>query len=200
MNRLEYYDRQQESWEKEEVISLTTEYEEKELSIRNIADIHRRTPGSISYKLKSMGLITHTALSRGYMEYVQSELYQEIVETGMRTTAERKERKEATLHLKAVADAEKKEDVADAEKKGHTEADLTLKEAVLKQKEAILKLKENTSAERRERREAAAKMKVAAHTERAFAYAELKREIIDLKKDVKEMLRLIHELYEFESQ
>ena len=184
MNRLEYYDRQQDSWEKEEVDSLTSEYETKELSIRDIADIHRRTPGSISYKLKNMGLITHSAMSRGYMEYIQSELYQEIVETGKRTDAERKVKKEATLHMKAVADAEKRE----------------YNDAVLKLKEAVLKDKYETFVERKERREASAKMKVAACTERAFAYAELKSEIIDLKKDVKEMLRLIHELYEFESQ
>ena len=118
------------------------------------------------------------------MEYIQSELYQEIVETYKRTDAERKVKKEATLNMKAIADAEKKE----------------YNDAVLKLKNAVIKDKYETFVERKERRETSAKMKVAACTERAFAYAELKREIIDLKKDVKEMLRLIHELYEFESQ
>lgn len=175
MNRLEYYDRQQDSWEKEEVDSLTSEYETKEMTIRDIADIHRRTPGSISYKLKSMGLITHSAMSRGYIEYIQSELYQEIVETGKRTDAERKVKKEATLNMKAVADAEKREF-----------------------NEAGIQQKEETSVKKRERRKTAAE--TTATAEHTVVYTELKREIIDLKKDVKEMLRLIHELYDFESQ
>lgn len=53
MNRLEYYNRQNHSWDENEIQSLKSEYE-KEMTISEIADIHHRTPGSISYKLKNM--------------------------------------------------------------------------------------------------------------------------------------------------
>jgi hypothetical protein len=56
MNGLEYYNRQKEDWGDKELQDIRTEYEIQEMTISQIADIHHRTPGSISYKLKNLGL------------------------------------------------------------------------------------------------------------------------------------------------
>jgi hypothetical protein len=80
MNGLEYYNRQKEDWSDKELQDIRTEYETKEMTISQIADIHNRTPGSISYKLKNLGIITHNTLSRGYLDYKNSNLYKQIVE------------------------------------------------------------------------------------------------------------------------
>jgi hypothetical protein len=79
MNKLEYYDRQKEPWEESELNQIREEYVDMEMTISKIADIHRRTPGSISFKLKKLGVIENTTLARGYTEYKNSELYNEIV-------------------------------------------------------------------------------------------------------------------------
>jgi len=100
MNTLDYYNRQKEVWDEKELCDIKNEYETKELSISQIADIHRRTPGSISYKLKNLGIITHNTLSKGYLEYKNSSLYKEIVETGKATDAKKKVNKETKLKLK----------------------------------------------------------------------------------------------------
>ncbi len=78
MNRLEYYDRQKEEWSNEEIKQIKEEYN-KMMTISEIADIHHRTPGSISYKLKYLGVVESTTEARGYSEYRDSELYKEIV-------------------------------------------------------------------------------------------------------------------------
>ena len=100
MNKLDQYNRQKEAWDEKELCDIKNEYETKELSISQIADIHHRTPGSISYKLKNLGIITHTTLSKGYLEYKNSSLYKEIVETGKATGAKKKVKKETKLKLK----------------------------------------------------------------------------------------------------
>ena len=82
MNKKEYYTRQKNVWEEKELELLRIEYETKEMTISEIADIHRRTPGSISYKLQKLEIITNNTSARGYSEYKQSALYKEIVETG----------------------------------------------------------------------------------------------------------------------
>jgi hypothetical protein len=79
MNKLAYYNRQNEPWNDKEVEDIKTEYEIKRMTISEIADIHRRTPSSIGYKVKNIGLIERYNLSRGYMDYKNSKLYKEIV-------------------------------------------------------------------------------------------------------------------------
>ncbi len=95
MNSLEYYNRQKEAWDENEVKEIIEEYNTKEMTICQLADIHRRTPGSISYKLKNIGIIQHNILSRGYSEYKTSDLYKEVVEKGKIADAEKKIKKEA---------------------------------------------------------------------------------------------------------
>jgi hypothetical protein len=90
MNTVEYYDRQKEFWGDSELQEIRTEYENKGLTISEIADIHRRTPGSISYKLIKFGIIANNKQARGYDEYKNSNLYKEIVEKGKLNDSERR--------------------------------------------------------------------------------------------------------------
>ena len=57
MHSLEYYTRQKSSWEHDEVQQITNEYQYLQKTISELADIHKRTPGSISYKLKNICLL-----------------------------------------------------------------------------------------------------------------------------------------------
>jgi hypothetical protein len=90
MNSVEYYNRQKEFWGDSELQEIRTEYENKGLTISEIADIHRRTPGSISYKLIKFGIIANNKQARGYEEYKNSNLYKEIVEKGKLNDSERR--------------------------------------------------------------------------------------------------------------
>ena len=90
MNTVEYYNRQKESWSDSEVQEIRTEYQTKEMTISEMGNIHRRTPGSISYKLKNLGLITNTNQARGYDEYKNTDLYKEIVKKGKISDSEKK--------------------------------------------------------------------------------------------------------------
>ena len=100
MNKLEYYDRQKEAWDDKELEYLKSYYETKEMTISQIADIHRRTPGSISHKLKVLDLIPHYTLSRGYLDYKNSNLYKEIIETSKTIKSDKKAKNEARLKEK----------------------------------------------------------------------------------------------------
>src|SRR3990167_9485044 len=91
MNRLEYYDRQKEPWEPKEVTDLVDEYERRQMTVSQIADIHRRTPGSISSKLKNLGLVSNMFSARGYGEYKASDLYKEVVQTNKENKARSKQ-------------------------------------------------------------------------------------------------------------
>lgn len=79
MNKPEYYIRQKDTWDDSEVRQLRVEYLQDKMSISEIGDIHQRTPGSISYKLKGLGYIETTTSARGYSEYKASQLYKDIV-------------------------------------------------------------------------------------------------------------------------
>ena len=94
MNPLSFYDHQKEVWDDAEINRLHKEYVEAEMTISQIADIHHRTPGSIGYKIKNLGIITHTTQSRGYLEYKDSELYKEIDESGKGDDAQKMKRSE----------------------------------------------------------------------------------------------------------
>lgn len=79
MNKLSFYDRSKASWTPDEANAVLREYETEMLSILEIADLHRRTPGSIAYKLKSMGVISDANMARGYAAYKSGNLYKEII-------------------------------------------------------------------------------------------------------------------------
>jgi hypothetical protein len=100
MNSVDYYDRKNESWDEKEDKSIRLRYEIKGMTISQIADIHRRTPGSISYKLRSLGIIEHNTLARGYLEYKNSDLYKEIVNTNKTTDNPRRVRENHRKKIK----------------------------------------------------------------------------------------------------
>lgn len=134
MNKPDYYIRQKDAWDESEIRQLRTEYLHDKMTISQIADIHQRTPGVVSYKLKGLGYIDSNTLARGYSEYKKSDLYRAIVE---------KEKVNPKPFTRAN--------------------DLNIKVQV-------------------------------EHTE----LAALKDEIATLKQDIKEVLRLIHAMYEVE--
>ena len=80
MNNLDYYTRQKDTCDESEVRQLRMEYLQDRMTISQIGDIHQRTPGAVSYKLKALGFIDTTTGARGYPEYKTSHLYKEIVE------------------------------------------------------------------------------------------------------------------------
>jgi hypothetical protein len=100
MNRLEYYNRQKEPWEMKELQDLKREYVTNELSVIEIADIHRRTPGAIACRLKRDNVIVANSVVRGYSEYKISNLYNEIVGTSKSQKSERVIKREAKLQIK----------------------------------------------------------------------------------------------------
>ena len=93
VNTVEYYTRQKEDWMEEEIEQLRNEYLNNKLTVMEIGIIHRRTPGMIAYKLKSMKVIPTNKDARGYDDYTKSELYQSIVNTSKTNKSESKNKK-----------------------------------------------------------------------------------------------------------
>ena len=86
MNPLSYYTNSKNEWNDEESNQLIKEYIHENLTIIQIGDIHKRTPGYIGYKLKKLGIITNNTMARGYDEYKKSALYNEIVSSNPKNT------------------------------------------------------------------------------------------------------------------
>jgi len=80
MNTFEYYDRRKDIWSTSETEELRIEYFYKRWTINQIADIHRRTPGDILYKCKTLNIISEYKYARGYFDYINSTLYNQIME------------------------------------------------------------------------------------------------------------------------
>ena len=79
MNTFEYYDRRKDEWSISEIEELRMEYLYKRFTISQIADIHRRTPGDILYKCKELNIISEYKYARGYSDYINSNLYYQIM-------------------------------------------------------------------------------------------------------------------------
>lgn len=203
MNCLDYYIRQKDLWEDAEIRQLRSEYETKEMTISEIADIHRRTPGVISYKLKSMGIITHNTFARGYSNYKNSNLYKEIVEKS--TNNKDQNEKKTTSKNDPIENEE------DCNLAGHPWDQQEDQQLIKEYTVDKLNLSEISKIHQRTPRGIKSRLRrlnvfdqiqskpnntISSNSE----ISELKNEIISLKKDVKEILRLIHQLYEFETQ
>lgn len=76
---LNYYNRSKEIWDNMELNKLQTEYTTNNMSVIEIADIHKRTPGSIAFKIKKLGIVNNHMETRGYDTYRNSDLYKEII-------------------------------------------------------------------------------------------------------------------------
>jgi hypothetical protein len=90
MNELGYYSRQTEHWTESEVQQLRSQYLYDKMTVSQISDICRRTPGSVAYKLKNLGFVEEIISARGYAEYKNSDLYKEIIAKGNRTDTQKK--------------------------------------------------------------------------------------------------------------
>ena len=97
MNSLTYYTRKNKPWAESEDNEIKERYDFKEMTINEIADLHYRTPGSISYRLKYLGLVNDTRTARGYEEYKNSKLYKEIAETFMKPKKSEKEKSQIVV-------------------------------------------------------------------------------------------------------
>jgi hypothetical protein len=75
-----YYTNSGLPWMEEETKKLIQEYDAG-LDIMEIGIVHKRTPGGIAYKLKSMNIVYPMNAARGYEKYKVSKLYYEIVKT-----------------------------------------------------------------------------------------------------------------------
>lgn len=74
-----FYDRSKEPWDEEEIEQIKLEYNIQQLSIIEIGNIHKRTPGTISFQLKKQNILVKNTDARGYIDYRNSDLYAEIV-------------------------------------------------------------------------------------------------------------------------
>jgi len=100
MNTLDYYNRSKESWLPDEAADVKREYNDEYKDILEIANIHRRTPGCIAWKLNSMAIIPHNRLARGYQAYTMSALYNEIVQDARKNDDSKKLKKEERNKVK----------------------------------------------------------------------------------------------------
>ena len=105
---LSYYNRSKVPWEEEEVEKVKNAYVVDSMNIIEIGNIYKKTPGCISYKLKSLGIIVHNTLANGYKEYRESELYAEIV----KDYKNKDEDKKVAREEKAKAKQEKAQNAA----------------------------------------------------------------------------------------
>jgi hypothetical protein len=74
-----YYDRSTDVWTEEEQEQITKKYNDDQMNIIQIGNLHKRTPGCISSQLQKIGVISNRIDVRGYPEYKISALYQEII-------------------------------------------------------------------------------------------------------------------------
>lgn len=84
-------------WTEEETNKLIQEYDAG-LDILEIGRIHKRTPGGIAYRLKSLNIVYPMSAARGYDKYKMSALYYDIV----KTAKEEKDEKQKTRKLKQL--------------------------------------------------------------------------------------------------
>ena len=100
MNSLSHYNRSKEPWLPDEAAEVKRRYNDESKNILEIADIHRRTPGCIAWKLNSMAIIPHNRLARGYQAYTMSALYNEIVQDARKNDDAKKQKKEERNKVK----------------------------------------------------------------------------------------------------
>ena len=81
MQALEYYTKSKDKWSEEESEQVKKEYEIDLLDILQISLKHKRTPGCIGHKLKTLGIVTNHTMARGYDIYKSSDLYKEICDS-----------------------------------------------------------------------------------------------------------------------
>ena len=79
MNPLSYYNKLHLPWTSEELTLIKQQYNEQGMDVIQIGNIHYKTPGQVSYRLKQIGAVDKMSNDiRGYKEYRESSLFQEV--------------------------------------------------------------------------------------------------------------------------
>uniref|UniRef100_A0A6C0I4L8 Uncharacterized protein n=1 Tax=viral metagenome TaxID=1070528 RepID=A0A6C0I4L8_9ZZZZ len=94
------------AWSQEEDIHLNKLYNEDTLSIMDISNVIKRTPGTIISRLLKLQYIVSRSSVRGYKTYKESDLYKEIVSAN-------KDKKEKVDKKKREGRDNKREGVVD---------------------------------------------------------------------------------------
>jgi len=136
MNSVNYYDCSKLPWNEEETEELKSEYGIHLLNIIEIANIHRRTPGSIAYKLKNIGMVGYAVMARGYEEYKNSTLYNQVVQQHRKEDTEKKSKKDQKKEEKMKI-KEEKDSLQKMSKVDLIREILTMKEEISEIKEDI---------------------------------------------------------------
>ena len=101
MEKLAYYTRLKEPWTSEEDSEIVKEYNDNNMDVSQIANLHKRTPGGIAYRLKKLEQIPTQVDARGYQAYQLSDLYREIVGNSEKKQRNAKEQKNTNIVKKA---------------------------------------------------------------------------------------------------
>jgi predicted GIY-YIG superfamily endonuclease len=80
-------------------------YFEDDKNIMEIGEILNRSPGSIAWSLYNSGLVERIQLTRGYLEYINSDMYKEKVCFGLKKERTKRGRKERVINSSKNLDA-----------------------------------------------------------------------------------------------
>ena len=106
MEKLAYYTRLRDPWTAEEDSEIIKEYNDYTMDVIQIADVHKRTPGGIAYRLKKLEQIPTQIDARGYKAYQLGDLYREIVTNSKEKRKITQERKNTNIVNKANTNLE----------------------------------------------------------------------------------------------
>lgn len=96
-------------WESDEDKQLIDEYTKKKYSLLEICRIHKRMPGGILSRLQKFNLIEIKNQARGYQEYLESDLYKEVLKAKKDFRSMKKEEKKKCLIVENVNDSKTSE-------------------------------------------------------------------------------------------
>lgn len=100
MTDLSYYINCGKPWSYDEDTQLRNEYNIEKKTISEIALIHKRRPGGIASRCQTLFNLANRYETRGYDEYVKSDLYKSICETN-KSKKEKKEPMQQTIRQSA---------------------------------------------------------------------------------------------------
>ena len=175
---IEYYDRRKEEWSTSETEQIHIEYLYKQLTILQIAYVHKRTPGDILYKLKILHIISEYKYARGYFDYINSNLYTQIME---KMHNEKKKRLEQNVGQPWTSEE-------DSQLISEYNSNINITE--------ICKIHKRNIGGIRSRFKRLNCKKESNHLQ---DFNELKQDIKELKETVKELTGMLNAIYEFET-
>ena len=91
------------SWSKEQDDQLKDQYVNKKLDLITLCNIHKRFPGGITSRLRKLGIVEFSNLVRGFDDYTNSSLYEEIKNSRSSIRSQKKTEKENKYKLNILA-------------------------------------------------------------------------------------------------